>query len=35
MELGYSLLEADAALAEVDPGLEPEERVRLVLRKAA
>jgi len=35
IELGYSLLEADAALAEVDPELEPEERVRLVLRKAA
>jgi Holliday junction DNA helicase RuvA len=35
MELGYSLLEADAALAEVDPDLGPEERVRLVLRKAA
>lgn len=35
VELGYSLLEADRALAEVDPDLAPEERVRVVLRKAA
>ena len=35
IELGYSLVEADQALAEIDPALEPEERVRLVLRKAA
>ncbi len=33
--LGYSLIEADQALADVDPELSPEERVRLVLRKAA
>jgi Holliday junction DNA helicase RuvA len=35
VELGYSVVEADQALAEVDPELSPEERVRLVLRKAA
>jgi Holliday junction DNA helicase RuvA len=35
IELGYSLVEADQALAEVDPELPPEERVRLVLKKAA
>ena len=35
MELGYSLLEADQALAEIDPELPAEERVRLALRKAA
>ena len=33
--LGYSLLEADQALAGVDPDLSPEERVRMVLKKAA
>jgi holliday junction DNA helicase RuvA len=35
MELGYSLVEADRALAEIDPDLPSEERVRLALRKAA
>jgi Holliday junction resolvasome RuvABC DNA-binding subunit len=35
MELGYSLVEADQALAEIDPELPAEERVRLALRKAA
>jgi Holliday junction DNA helicase RuvA len=35
MELGYSLVEADQALAEVDPDLPAEERVRLALRSAA
>jgi Holliday junction DNA helicase RuvA len=35
MELGYSLVEADQALAEIDPDLPSEERVRLALRKAA
>ena len=35
VELGYSALEADRALAEIDPELPPEERVRLALRRAA
>jgi holliday junction DNA helicase RuvA len=35
VELGYSVLEADRALAEIDPELPPEERVRLALRRAA
>ena len=35
VELGYSLSDAERALAEVDPELSPEERVRLVLRRAA
>ncbi len=35
VELGYSLPDAERALAEVDPELPPEERVRLVLRRAA
>jgi Holliday junction DNA helicase RuvA len=35
VELGFSLVEADQALAGVDPGLSPEERVRQVLKKAA
>jgi Holliday junction resolvasome RuvABC DNA-binding subunit len=35
VELGYSLPDAERALAEVDPELSPEERVRLVLRRAA
>jgi holliday junction DNA helicase RuvA len=35
VELGYSVVEADQALADVDSDLPPEERVRLVLRKAA
>jgi Holliday junction DNA helicase RuvA len=34
VELGYSLLEADKALAETDPDLPPEERVRRVLQAA-
>jgi holliday junction DNA helicase RuvA len=33
--LGYSLVEAEQALAEVDPELPAEERVRLALRRAA
>ncbi len=35
VELGYSLVEAERALADIDPELAPEERVRRVLRKAA
>jgi holliday junction DNA helicase RuvA len=35
VELGYSLLDAEAALAGVDPGLVVEEQVRLALRRAA
>jgi Holliday junction DNA helicase RuvA len=35
VELGFPVVEAERALAEVDPELAPEERVRLVLRKAA
>jgi holliday junction DNA helicase RuvA len=35
VELGYSLIEAERALAEIDPELPPEERVRLALRRAA
>ncbi len=35
VELGYSLLDAEAALAGVDPGLAVEEQVRLALRRAA
>ena len=35
VELGYTLLEAEQALATVDPGLPAEERVRLALRQAA
>jgi holliday junction DNA helicase RuvA len=35
VELGYSLLDAEHALAEVDEDLPPEERVRLALRRAA
>jgi Holliday junction DNA helicase RuvA len=35
VELGYSLVEAEAALARVDPDLPPNERVRLALRSAA
>ena len=34
VELGYSLAEAERALAEVDPELPPEERVRLALKAA-
>jgi Holliday junction DNA helicase RuvA len=35
IELGYSLVEAEQALARVDPGLPAEERVREALRSAA
>ena len=35
VELGYSVAEAEQALARVDPELEPEERVREALRSAA
>jgi holliday junction DNA helicase RuvA len=35
VELGYSLLEAERALADVDPELPVEERVRQALRRAA
>jgi len=35
VELGYSLVEAEQALAEIDPELPAEERVRLALRRAA
>ena len=35
VELGYSIADAERALAEIDPDLSPEERVRLALRRAA
>lgn len=35
VELGYSVPDAERALAETDPELPPEERVRLALRRAA
>ena len=35
VELGYSVLDAERALAEIDPALPAEERVRLALRGAA
>jgi Holliday junction DNA helicase RuvA len=35
VELGWSILDAERALAEVDAALSPEERVRIVLRAAA
>ena len=35
MELGFSIVEAEQALARVDPGLPAEERVREALRSAA
>ena len=35
VELGYSVLEAEQALAAIDPDLPAEERVRLALRRAA
>ena len=35
VELGYSIVDAERALAAVDPELPPEERVRLALRSAA
>ena len=34
VELGYTLVEAEQALAQIDPELPPEERVRLALRAA-
>ena len=34
VELGYSLVEAEQALAQIDPELPPEERVRLALKAA-
>jgi Holliday junction DNA helicase RuvA len=35
VELGYSVVEAEEALAETDSDLPPEERVRLALKRAA
>ncbi len=35
VELGYSLVDAERALADVDPDLSAEERVRVALKKAA
>ena len=35
VELGWSLLDAERALAEVDDDLSPEERVRMALKRAA
>ena len=35
VELGYTVIDAERALAEVDPELAPEERVKLALRSAA
>ncbi len=35
VELGYSVIEAEQALARTDPDLSPEERVRAALRSAA
>jgi holliday junction DNA helicase RuvA len=35
VELGYTVLEAERALADVDPDLPAEQRIRLALRKAA
>ena len=35
VELGYTVVDAERALAEVDPDLPAEERVKLALRKAA
>ena len=35
VELGYTLVDAERALAATDPGLPPEERVRQALRQAA
>jgi Holliday junction DNA helicase, RuvA subunit len=35
VSLGYSLVEAEQALRDVDPDLAPEERVRLALKRAA
>jgi Holliday junction DNA helicase RuvA len=35
VELGYTLVDAERALADSDPALPPEERVRLALKRAA
>jgi hypothetical protein len=35
VELGYSVVEAEEALAATDPALAPEDRVREALRRAA
>ena len=35
VELGFSVVDAERALADTDPALSPEERVRLALKKAA
>ena len=35
VELGYTVVDAESVLAAIDPGLPPEERVRLALRQAA
>ena len=35
VELGYTVVDAERALAEIDPELSPEERVKRVLRSAA
>jgi hypothetical protein len=35
VELGWSLVDAERALADVDADLPPEERVRLALKRAA
>jgi Holliday junction DNA helicase RuvA len=35
VELGYTLVDAERALADTDPELPPEDRVRLALRRAA
>ena len=35
VELGYTVVDAERALAEIDPDLPPEERVKLALRSAA
>ncbi len=35
VELGYTVVDAERALAEIDPELPPEERVKLALRGAA
>jgi Holliday junction DNA helicase RuvA len=35
IELGYTLVDAERALADTDPALPPEDRVRLALKRAA
>ena len=35
VELGYTLIDAERALADTDPALPPEDRVRLALKRAA